>query len=109
MSGISFPGQHGTVFLDFGGPDRKISVNGEIMEFEMHPYCGPVLIGKDGDPLDNQKPRHFFWTAVSYWSQQGERIEDGMCVWDHPPEPITRPMGGRNHLVLGFTEPRRGS
>lgn len=97
------------VLLDVGGPSLKISVRGEIIAFEMHPYCGPILIGKNGDPLYNQRPDHFFWTAVSYWAQQGQRMDNGVCVWDYPPEPITRHLGGRHYLLTGYTESRRGS
>lgn len=31
---------------------------------EVHPYCGPILVGKRGDPLKNQPgPRSRFWDA----------------------------------------------
>ena len=98
-----------TIHLSTGGPIRTISVNGELIKFEMHPYCGPVLIAKNGDPLEDQKPKHFFWQAVSYWAQQGQRIENQECIWDYPSEPITEHLGGRHYRVIGKTEPRRGS
>jgi hypothetical protein len=97
------------IHISHAGPERRISVNGKVIQFEMHRYCGPVLIGRNGDPLNNQKPKHPFWHAVSMWAQQGERIEDGLCVWDHPPEDIAERIGGRHYKLVGQTEPRRGS
>ncbi len=95
------------VFLDCGGPMRKISVNGKIYEFEMHPYCGPNILNRKGEPLKNQ-PRTFL-RAASLWAQQGQRIEDGLCVWDYPPEEIIKHIGGRHFLFMGFKELVRGS
>lgn len=97
------------VFLSVGGPDHEISVNGQLIKFEMHPWSGPTLLNSKGDPCDNQQYDHPFWEAVSWWAQQGKRTENGLCIWDHPSEPITKHIGGKNYLVIGHTEPRRGN
>lgn len=89
-----------------GGPMRKISVGGKIYEFEMHPYCGPTLSDKHGSPLEKQPSA--FLEAASLWAQQGERIEDGLCRWDHKPEPILKHLGGRHYQVVGHHPARKG-
>lgn len=63
----------------------------------------------DGDPINALGPRHAFWTAVTLWAHQGERVEDGVCVWDRPPQPITEHVGGKHHRVVGYTSAERGS
>lgn len=104
------PGTGWIAHISVGGPTRQISVNGEIIHFEMHPYCGPALLNAKGDPADDQQPDHPFWTAVSHWAQQGERIDpEGLCIWDWPPEPITTKINSRNYIVTGHTEARPGS
>lgn len=90
-----------------GGPTHRISVGGKIIEFEMHRYCGPVALGKKGQPLKKQDSA--FLEAASRWCQQGKRIEDGLCRWDHEPEPITIHMGGRKYLTVGWKPPVKGS
>lgn len=62
-----------------GGPIRKISVGGKLYEFEMHPYCGPTLLNKQGDPIDLAKHPAAFLHATSLWAQQGQRVENGLC------------------------------
>jgi hypothetical protein len=98
----------GTVaLLDCGGPMFKISVGGKIIEFEMHPYCGPNILDRKGRPLDKQ-PQDFL-EAASLWASQGRRMEDGLCRWDHEPEPITKHIGGKHYAVTGYTKPRKGN
>jgi hypothetical protein len=97
------------IHISTGGPTRKISVNGKIFTFEMHPHCGPVILNKSGDPSNHQQPKHFFWHAVTYWAQQEQRITDGLCTWDHPPEPITKRLDKRNQIITGWTQPRPGN
>lgn len=89
-----------------GGPMKKISVGGKIFEFEMHPYCGPTLLNKHGSPLKKQP--HDFLNAASLWAQQGERMEDGFCRWDHEPKEILKHLGGRNWQIIGYEKPIRG-
>jgi len=67
-----------------GGPEYQIKVSGASYHFEMNSLCGPMPIYKNG----NEKPlesKHKFWTAVSLWAQQGQRVEGGLAVWDDPP------------------------
>lgn len=93
------------VHLSLGGPNRTIQVHGKRHHFEMHPYCGPVAIGKNGEPLKNQS--RSFLKAASLWTQQGQRMDDdGLCVWDHPAreEPILKHLGGNRYLAIGFTQ-----
>ncbi len=96
----------GTVFIDCGGPMHAISVGGEILRFEMHPYCGPNILKPNGEPIDNQP--HEFLKAASLWAQQGEKVRNGLCVWYHPSEPITEHLGGNNFKIVGMREAVRG-
>jgi hypothetical protein len=75
--------------LRFGGPDRVIvDETGKRWNFEMHPYCGPMPTDKKGNPLKKDPPEESsFWRVVTWWAQQGQKIEDGLCVWTKPPEP----------------------
>jgi hypothetical protein len=70
------------IHISFGGPERWISVE-KPYRFEDHHYCGPIVLGKNGDPLENQPPeRHRFWLAVNAWYRQGKRtVEAGGKVW----------------------------
>lgn len=70
-----------TICILNGGPMRKIKANGKIIEFEMHPYCGPTIIHKrTKEPLKNQPET--FLRAASLWAQQGQEIKDGFCVYN---------------------------
>lgn len=88
-----------------GGPMFKISVGGKIYEFEMHPYCGPTLLNRRGDPLPLDKHPKDFLEAASLWAQQGQKTEDGLCVYYHEPKEILKHLGGRHYLLVGH-EPR---
>jgi len=97
------------IHISLGGPMQKISVDGKIHEFEMHPYCGPnVLSKKTGEPLSKQPARFLY--AASLWAQQGQHVDEetGLCIWHHPPQDILQHLGGRHYKVIGETEPRRG-
>lgn len=99
----------GRVFLDCGGPEYDISVGGKIYHFEMHPYCGPSLLKKNGDPVDLGKTPKRFLEAASLWAQQGQKVENGLCVWFHEPKPILKHLGGKHFLIVGEHPPERGS
>lgn len=87
---------------------RKIQVNGNLYEFEMHPYCGPTLLNKrTGSPLKHQPGP--FLDAASLWAQQGQKIEDGLCVWYHEPKPILKHLGGKHWQNLGYEPAIKGS
>lgn len=95
-----------TIHISMGGPTLKISVNGKILSFEDHPYCGPTLLKRNGDPAVHQPST--FLNAVTLWYQQGKRLEDGLCRWDTEPQPITKHMGGRRWKIIGYTESHKG-
>jgi hypothetical protein len=93
-----------------GGPVHTIIAGGRSFRFEMHPYCGPVSVGRDGGECKNQPgPRSKFWEAVGLWHEQGRRLDgEGRCVWEYPPPlpPLKLiHMGGRNYLVAPQDEP----
>lgn len=79
-----------------GGPMFDIQVNGKRYHFEMHPYCGPTLQSNE------------FLEAASLWAQQGQKVEDGLCVWHHPPKDILKHLGGRHWQIIGQEPPMRG-
>lgn len=89
-----------------GGPTLKISVNGKLIAFEDHSYCGPTMLNRHGDPLKNQTPE--FLTATTLWAQQGRRVQDGLCQWDHEKEPILKRINSRNAIVIGWHPARKG-
>ena len=93
--------------IDVGGPEFTISVAGKRYLFEMHPYCGPnVLNRRTGEPLEHQ-PMPFL-EAASLWAQQGQRVEDGLCVWNYKPKKILKHLGGRNYQILGYEQAEKG-
>lgn len=94
-----------------GSPVRKIVVQSRVWHFEMHKYCGPMPVHKrTGAGVDGTKA---FWEAVTWWAQQGERIDDaGVCVYERPIEKPLYHLGGRNYTEdpafaarYGVTEP----
>jgi hypothetical protein len=93
-------------FLDCGGPTLKISVNGAIVTFEYHPYCGPTKLNKRGDPASDQ-PMAFLKAAV-LWAKQGRQVAKGLCVWNHEQEPILRQINRRSACVIGWKPARKG-
>lgn len=93
-----------TVCVLTGGPDRRIvALDGRVYTFEDHPYCGPAVLGKRGDILENQPgPRSKFWPAVKAWRAQGRRLCGcSFCLWHPEPTDVTRHLGGRNYQVVG--------
>ena len=87
-------------FVMLGGPDRRIVVNGETILFEVHPYCGPMHLKRDGSVRD-LGPRHQVWRIVSLWYRQGKVIgDDGLCQWTEPKPPVLKHLGGRNYWVV---------
>ena len=75
----------GNAIVCTGGPDYKIlDSKGKVWRFEMHPYCGPiVLTRKTGEVADPQPPSNSpFWEVVTFWAQQGKQLDTlGRCVW----------------------------
>jgi hypothetical protein len=45
-----------------------IDKNGKTWKFQMHPYCGPSVLRKDGrDRKHNPGPKSPFWDAFNIW------------------------------------------
>lgn len=94
------------IHISYAGPERIIMVGAKKFLFEDHCYCGPVVIGKDGDPLKDQPPESSpFWEAVSLWYQQGKRIkeisgETPWCIWDKPRMQKMIHIGGNNYRFV---------
>ena len=96
-----------TVCILVGGPDRLIvdRLNKKWL-FEDHPYCGPVVIGKNCDPLANQPPESSpFWEAVQCWYDQGKRthpqlLKETWCIWDKPTMQKMRHLGGVHYMLV---------
>jgi len=95
-----------TICILMGGPDRMlIDGTGKKWLFEDHPYCGPVVLGKNGNPLENQPPESSsFWVAVQHWYDQGKRTHPPLCgktwcIWDKPTMKKMRHIGGGNYVL----------
>lgn len=94
------------IHISFAGPERVIvDAKGRRWKFEMHPQCGPIVIGVNGDPLNAQPgPKSPIWHAVTRWAQDGHRLDDkGVCVWEEEPQPILEHIVGKHYRVLGWT------
>jgi hypothetical protein len=92
-----------------GGKTLKlVDGKGKLWSFEMHPYCGPmVLTNKTGEPMDPQPPEKSpFWRAVSFWAQQGEKLDKlGVCEWVEPKADTYRHIGGNNYVLETRSSP----
>lgn len=71
------------IHIAYAGPFQKIvDSTGKEWFFEMHSYCGPVVLKKDGDPMKNQpNEKSDFWEVVSRWVRQGKKVTDGYCEY----------------------------
>jgi hypothetical protein len=94
------------IHISMGGPEFDIQADGKRYHFEMHPYCGPIRLNKNGSEHCSQPMA--FLHAVSLWAQQGQRVEDGLCRWDHEPEEILKHLGGNNYQLVGHHPAKRG-
>lgn len=77
----------GLIHILWAGPELYLNVAGKSYRFEDHPYCGPVVLGRNGDPLGNQPPETSpFWTHVNCWYQQGKKTntvgDKTWCVYE---------------------------
>lgn len=91
--------------ISFAGPTRHITdAKGKRWTFEMHHYCGPIVLNKSLDPLPTQPgERSPFWHAVSRWAQGGERLnEAGECIWGEEKQPILEHIAGKHYRVIGW-------
>jgi len=73
----------GLIHILFGGPVRHLTVGNKNYQFEDHPYCGPVVLDKNGEPLEKQPGElDTFWTHVNAWYAQGKKTKTiGDQVW----------------------------
>ena len=63
------------IHISFGGPVYELHAIKKF-RFEDHPYCGPIVLGKNDDPLEVQPPTSSpFWTHVNAWYQQGKKFK----------------------------------
>jgi hypothetical protein len=51
-------------------PVFHIRHKGRTFKFEMHSYCGPILLNKLGRPVFPPKPKHPFWAAFAEWERR---------------------------------------
>lgn len=74
----------GWCHINVGGPIYSIQ-HGKIgWRFEMHRYCGPMVVDHRGEPKDKQPNEgSAFWRVVSLWAQQGQRVtKEGVAIFD---------------------------
>jgi hypothetical protein len=70
------------VCLLTGGPERIISSGCKKWRFEDHPYCGPMVVGKYGEPIKEPSEKSPFWDAVNLWYAQGKKtVQVGNETW----------------------------
>lgn len=96
----------GVAHISIAGPEREIQVRGKRWRFEMHPYFGPAILKRNGDPAAAQPI--YVMEAISLWAQQGERMDGDLCQWDHPPKEILKHLRGKQYKLVGYEEPIRG-
>ncbi len=78
------------IHISFAGPFQTITDSeGEEWYFEMHRYCGPIVLRKDGDPRVNQpNSKSLFWPTVQLWIAQGKKyFSNGICEYAIPEPP----------------------
>ena len=68
----------GRIFICFGGPVVRLSVNGRDHTFEMHRFWGPMRLRSDGfTPTKNQwSENSAFWLVFQQWFDSGQRIDE---------------------------------
>lgn len=89
-----------------GGEDRKIIDRlGKEWIFEDHPYCGPSVLNKRGDPLEKQPAQKSpFWECVNLWYQQGKKIDNGICLWVAPKKEKYEHIVGKHWRFVGYED-----
>ena len=68
-------------FIDFGGSQRELVVNGITYYMEFHRYHGPIRLTKSGCGHQQDFPSHV-WDVIQKWIDQGKRMDGDLCVWD---------------------------
>lgn len=89
-------------------PDIRIVVAGKEYRFDFSDRFGPLVLGADGQPLENQPgPRSPFWMAATTWVRQGKHVDAaGLCIWCGDQDGIVPNgyklvhMGGRHYQLM---------
>ena len=90
-----------------GGSIQRIVAFGTPYLFEWHPYCGPVDLNEDySEKKEQPSAESPFWEAVTYWDQQGRRMNGEWCIWDiaPPPREKLKHLGGKHWLIVGYDD-----
>lgn len=93
------------IHISYAGPTRHIiDAKGKRWTFEMHPYCGPVVLNRHGDPALRQPgEKSPFWNAVTRWTQTGQKLNDaGECIWEPEKKPVFQHIVGKHYRVTGW-------
>ena len=89
-----------------GGKDYLIKdSSGKEWKFEDHPYCGPTVLNKKGDPAPNQpNGKSLLWVCINLWITQGKKSNYGVCIYEliEEKKPILKHMGGRHYKIVGY-------
>lgn len=88
---------HVCTFSDPGS--YVIAVGARRYRFDYSDIFGPSVVDRSGREIAQPSHRSPFWRAVSLWALQGKRIDDGMCVWHEPAQPVCEQRGGQWHIV----------
>jgi len=95
----------GIIHISYAGPTRVITdAMGKRWTFEMHHYCGPIVLNRSGDPAPRQPAEKSpFWEAVTRWEQGGQKLNEvGECVWEPEKKPILQHIAGKHYRVTGW-------
>lgn len=100
--------------IDCGGPTLKINVLGNLLPFELHPWCGPHPLHKiTGDPLSKIPPG--FWEAIDLWVRGGKKLSGDECLVPCQCRECDgmgyrrRHLGGKHYKVTGECKACSGS
>ena len=74
------------IHISMGGPTLHLNAD-KHYKFEDHPYCGPVVLCRNDDPLKTQPGElSLFWTHVNTWYAQGKKTmkvgDKTWCVYE---------------------------
>lgn len=92
--------------VDLGPSEYRITTgDGQRFRFEFHHYCGPMMIGKHGEPIQSMPGKYSpFWDALHFWLKQGKQVdEDGNCIYRTEMKLVNiwKRIGKNTHFLLG--------
>jgi len=92
------------IHISYAGPTRFVTdAKGKRWTFEMHHYCGPIVLNRSGDPVERQPgERSPFWHAVTRWAQGGHRLAGSECIWEEEKRQILEHIAGKHYRVMGW-------